>query len=90
MGRSTWTKDDVDTLVKMWKSGMSSNKIADKLKRRRSAVTQFICRNRVKLGLEKRGHDFGGRPKRGTFDQQWHGPVPCGHWMITKPWRKQA
>lgn len=90
MGVSTWTKQDVDTLVKLWKEGVSSNKIAAQLNRRRSAITQFICRHREKLGLEKRCNAVGGRPRQSDFDTRWHGPVPCGHWMITKPWRKAS
>jgi len=87
MGISTWTKQDVDTLVKLWKDGVSSNKIAAKLNRRRSAITQYVCRHRKELGLDHRASTFGGRPRRGDFDTQWRGVVPCGHWMITKPWR---
>ena len=22
------------------------------------------------------------------FEKQWHGVIPCGHWMITKKWGK--
>ena len=86
MGRSTWTKQDVDTLVKLWKEGVSSNKIAAHLNRRPSAITQFVCRNREKLGLEHRASTFTIRPRRGDFESQWSGPVPRGHWFITQPW----
>ena len=90
MGISTWTEKDVNTLVKMWKEGVSSNKIAAYLKRRPSAITQYVCRHREKLGLEKRANAFGGRPRQGGFEKQWHGVVPLGHWMITKPWGKHS
>ena len=86
MPQSTWTKEDVDTLVKLWKEGVSSNKIAVILNRRPSAITQFLCRNRDKLGLEKRTERVGGMPTKDPFEVQWSGPVPLGHWMITKPW----
>ena len=88
MRLSTWSKEDVDTLVKLWKEGVSSNKIAAQLNRRRSAITQFLCRNREKLGLEKRRNAVGGRPKQDPFEIQWAGKVPRGHWLITKPWGK--
>ena len=90
MGISTWTEKDVNTLVKMWKEGVSSNKIAAYLKRRPSAITQYVCRHREELGLEKRANSFGGRPRRGDFDTRWHGVIPLGHWMITKPWGKHS
>lgn len=86
MPQSSWSKQDVDTLVKLWKEGVSSNKIAVILKRRRNAITQFLCRNRDKLGLEKRAERVGGRPTKDPFEVQWSGPVPLGHWAITKPW----
>lgn len=88
MRPSSWTKEEIDTLVKMWKDGVSSNKIASKLNRRRSAISQYLCRNRDKLGLKKRAEAVGGRPRKmtGSFEESWKGPVPRGHWMITKPW----
>lgn len=92
MRPTTWTKEEVDTLVQMWKDGVSSGTIATTLNRRRSAISQYLCRHREKLGLEKRMEPVGGRPKKktGSFEEAWHGPVPCGHWMITKPWRKAS
>ena len=91
MRPSTWTKQEIATLCTLWKEGVSSNKIAVILNRRRSAITQYLCRNRDKLGLEKRAERIGGRPSKRSkdpFEIQWAGSVPCGHWMITKPWRK--
>lgn len=91
MRPTTWTKKDVDTLCTLWKEGVSSNKIAVVLKRRRSAITQYLCRNRDKLGLKKRAERIGGRPKKDpkdNFEERFKGPIPRGHWMITKPWKK--
>ena len=92
MRPTTWTKEEVDTLVHMWKDGVSSGTIATKLNRRRSAISQYLCRHREKLGLEKRMEPVGGRPRKnkGSFEESWKGTVPLGHWMITKPWRKAA
>ena len=64
MRPTTWTKEEVDTLVKMWKDGVSSGVIATTLNRRRSAISQYLCRHRDRLGLEKRAEPVGGRPKR--------------------------
>jgi len=92
MRPTTWTKEEVDTLVQMWKDGVSSGTIATTLNRRRSAISQYLCRHRDKLGLEKRMEPVGGRPRKKTcgFEQAWSGPVPRGHWMITKPWGKHS
>jgi len=92
MRPTTWTNEEVDTLVQMWKDGVSSGTIATKLNRRRSAISQYLCRHRDRLGLEKRMEPVGGRPRKkmGGFEEAWKGAVPCGHWMITRPWRKAA
>ena len=86
MRPTTWTEEEVNALVQMWNDGVSSSIIATKLNRRRSAVSQYLCRHRDKLGLKKR---MEARPRKKTrgFEEAWKGPVPHGHWMITKPWR---
>ena len=64
--------------------------IAEKLNRKRSTISMFVSRHAKELGIEKRMHlCYGGRPKSTkllSFDKQWQGSIPRGHWMITKPW----
>ena len=85
-----WTKEQQDTLVSMWNSGCPSAEIAKTLNRKRSAISMYVQRHADRLGIKKRMEQcYGGRPKSTkskSFEKQWHGPVPCGHWMITKPW----
>lgn len=85
-----WSKKEIDTLVTMWKADRPSVEIAEKLNRKRSTISMFVSRHAKELGIEKRMHlCYGGRPKSTkllSFDKQWHGSIPCGHWMITKPW----
>jgi len=85
-----WTKKEIDTLVTMWKADRPSVEIAEKLNRKRSTISMFVSRHAKELGIEKRMHlCYGGRPKSTkllSFDKQWQGSIPRGHWMITKPW----
>jgi len=86
-----WTKKEIDTLVTMWNANRPSKEIAEALNRKRSTISMFVSRYSEELGIEKRMHlCYGGRPKSTKlvpFEKQWTGVVPCGHWMITKPWK---
>ena len=89
-----WEHKDIDTLKKLWEEGLPTSMIAKELNKKRSAVTQYVFRNREKLGLEKR-QDIVIKPFRKnkryiSFEDSWKGDVPFGHWMITKPWRKDS
>jgi hypothetical protein len=84
---NAWSEEDQETLVKLWKEGVTVLNIAKKLKRKRAAVTMYITRHGKRLGLEKRAdYNVNFKPRRENFDIAWEGPIPCGHWMITKPW----
>ena len=89
-----WTKSEIDTLVSMWNADCPSVEIAKALNRKRSTISMFVSRHAKELGIKQRMHlCYGGRPKSTKlvpFEKQWHGVIPRGHWMITKPWRKQA
>jgi len=84
-----WTKDDVNTLCRLWHQGASTRYIAEALDTSNASVKMYVQRHRKELGLERRQS----RPvkrKRSTrpeFDNQWYGHVPFGHWLITKQWR---
>jgi hypothetical protein len=81
-----YSDKDVKKLIKMWEEGSTAVEIGDAIGKSKYSVRQFMHRNREKYGFEKKQP---GRPfLKATFDKQWHGVVPCGHWMITKPWRK--
>ena len=89
-----WSDEQVDTCVDMWREGHSSVEIGDSIGKDKSHVRMFIYRNREKYDLEKRNTGrWDSDQKRipvSEFDKQWHGSVPLGHWMITKPWRKAS
>lgn len=86
---TTWTDQHVNTLVTLWEQGVSVKKISKEIGKSNSSIKMYIQRHRNALGLTKR--EFV-RVQKNTselndFDRTWAGSVPCGHWMITKPWR---
>ena len=88
--KQAWTKKEITSLVDMWRNGDSIADIANKLKKKRSAVAQYAHRNREKLGLGHRQVVVQAKRKqKPPFEQQWAGSVPLGHWTITKAWSKK-
>ena len=86
-----WSSEEIEILCTLWKEGVNIRDIARKLRRNRSGVAQYAYRNRVKLGLEKRGPSrVKKRSQPKSFEEQWNGSVPFGHWSITKPWRSSC
>ena len=85
----SWTDDDVNKLVELWNEGVVVKKIADEIGKTHNSTKMYIQRHRDKLGLAKREFVRVKRAKSQDpeFDRKWYGPVPLGHWMITKPWR---
>ena len=89
MGKVTWTEENKKTLSHMWKAGYTSSIIAERLGKTRASVRQYVSRNKKELGLEPRDFDGWKNVKvKKPFDKEWEGIVPCGHWIITKPWRR--
>ena len=86
--KKQYTEKDIKTLIRMWGDGYTATEVGNAIGKSMASVRQFVHRNRKKYDLEVKE---GGRYiPRQTFDKQWHGSIPCGHWMITKPWRKAA
>lgn len=86
----SWTQKEIKTLVDMWSNGDTISDIANKLKKKRSAIAQYAHRNREKLALERRMPIVQAKRKhKQPFEQQWLGSVPFGHWTITKSWSKK-
>ena len=89
--QAVWTDEDVDTLVKLWHEGVAVKKIADTIGKSHNSTKMYVQRHREALGLDKREFVRVERAKAQCpeFDRKWYGSVPCGHWMITKPWKKR-
>ena len=86
--KKQYTEKDIETLIRMWGDGYTATEVGNAIGKSMASVRQFIHRNRKKYDLEVK--EGGRHIPRKTFDKQWHGSIPCGHWMITKPWRKAA
>lgn len=86
--KKKFTDKQVEKFVTMWHEGYTAKEIAHALGGSINSIRQFACRYRKKYGLEKR--DGGYSHPRKPFDKEWHGVIPCGHWMITKPWGKSC
>ena len=79
---------EIETVIKLWADGYSAAEIGDVIGKTKYSVCQFMHRNRDKYGFERR--EGGRHYSRVGFEKQWHGVVPLGHWMITKPWKKHS
>lgn len=91
MGRSSWTKERTDRLVSLYKEGITLDKMSEILdipittiKARLRAVRQeYSLPYRDPKQIKRKA-----RPKTviTAYDKAFSGPIPCGHWMITKKW----
>ena len=87
-GAKKYQDKDTKIVIEMWGNGHSATEIGNAIGKSMQSVRQYIHRNREKYGLEKKE---GGRHRPiSEFDKQWHGAIPFGHWMITKPWKKAS
>lgn len=86
-----WKQEEIDKLVELRNSGVSMPKIAEELGKTHSSVKMYVQRNGKALGLRP-ASDFKAPAKSQTptFDKEWYGSVPFGHWLITKPWRQSC
>jgi hypothetical protein len=88
---SAWPQGDIEKLIEFYTLDRTTKEIAEELDRSTTSVKMFLQRHRKSLGLkpkiDRRKPAASSRPE---FDRQWYGPVPCKHWLITKPWGKQA
>lgn len=80
---SLFTVEKIAKLRKLYCAGVTYQKIGEELGMRAGTVRNFVRANASKLGLVKRRERIH-NPK--TFDKEWYGLVPRGHWSICKPW----
>ena len=98
----TWTKERQAKLVELYLDGLPIKKIAAEINKTYPATRRYIENHRVRLRLPLRDAIAcavqGQRDAREdrlfsrgrSFEEQWTGPVPFGHWTITKPWRQSC
>ena len=81
-----WTEPQIAKVRRMRSQGATLQEIAEEVGRSRDSVSSFIKDHAHKYGIEVASRTR----HNGDFDKQWHGVIPCGHWMITKPWGKKC
>jgi hypothetical protein len=74
----------IDIIRKMRSKDATLQEIADAVGLTRHAVSHFVKRHGRNYGIAVRHRSA---PE---FDKAWHGVIPCGHWMITRPWSTQC
>lgn len=84
--KNLWTESQITTLRKMRCQGATIQEIADSVGRTKHSVSTFIKNHAHKYGIEVASRTL----HNGDFDKEWHGVIPCGHWMITKAWGKKC
>jgi hypothetical protein len=96
-----WTQEKVDELIKLYKEGLTFEEISlkigisydstkAKLTALRKSGVDLPYRDPKVLAKKRLETIAKGGKAPSEFDREWHGPVPFGHWMITKPWRKAS
>jgi len=89
VGKVQWTPEQVELLKKLWREGLTSADIGQRVGKSATSVRGYVSRNRKRLKLEMReeAHNLHLRPvSEQNFEKLWQGSVPRGHWMITKAW----
>ena len=92
-----WSQESLDKLVKLYREGVKLEELADHLGKSYCCVKAMLSslrkkgvnlpyRDRKTYASKKRKDKNRSGPVETAFDKLYHGPVPCGHWMITKPW----
>ena len=92
-----WTQEEIETTVKMYKEHKTNYEIGCEIGKTGDAVKTKLGKLRKQFDLPPRSQALlkkGNKksPPKGVspFERDWKGPVPLGHWMITKPWRKAS
>jgi len=92
MGVRRWSDEQIEDLVRLCNEGVPHDEVGRRIGKSGHAVRQYVSLNGKKLGIvprKVRVRTQAPRRKLNTeFDKAWHGNVPYGHWMITKPWGK--
>ena len=94
-----WPQEKVDMLLKLYsedvplkemavKMGISYGSVKAMLTALRHRGYDIPLRDQKKAQARRRATLLSGHRVVTDFDRAYHGPVPCGHWMITKPWKK--
>lgn len=92
-----WTPEEIEELVKLYLDGVPLEDLAEQVGKSYASTKAKITSLRKggrdlpyrdqKLIQAKRRKTLATGEKRVTpFDKEYQGPVPFGHWLITKAW----
>ena len=92
---SKWPEEKIKLLVDLYKEGVTYEEMSYRLDKAPSSVKSMLSTVREQYNWPYRApKQVKPKRKRGTvitrFDKEFSGPIPCGHWMLTKPWGKHA
>lgn len=93
-----WPQEKVDTLLKLYREELPLKEMAVRMGISYASVKAMLTclryrgydiplRDQKRAQARRRQTLLSGERVVTEFDRQYQGPVPCGHWMITKPWR---
>lgn len=93
----TWTPEDIEELIKLYLEGIPLEALAERVGKSYASTKAKITSLR-KSGVDLPYRDQKliqstrrktlnlGEKKVTPFDKEYAGPVPFGHWLITKAW----
>jgi len=96
-----WPQEKVDTLIKLYlekvplkemamRMGISYGATKAMLTALRHRGYDIPLRDQKRAQARRRATLLSGERVVTEFDIEYHGIIPCGHWMITKPWKKAS
>lgn len=95
-----WPQEQLDKLVELYLEGITLEDLAVEVGKSYCATKAMLTalrkrgvdlpRRDQKLCQARRRATETGEKKLSEFDKAYHGKIPCGHWSITKPWRKAS
>ena len=93
MASEKWPQERIDTLVTLYKQGVTLDNMSEQMATPVTTIKSKLRAIRDEYNLPYRDPKQIKRKARPRtvlteFDIMFSGPIPCGHWMITKPWRK--
>ena len=92
-----WPQEKVDRLIKLYldeiplkqiaiEMGISYGSTKAMLTTLRKRGYDIPLRDQKRAQARRRATLKSGQRVITNFDLSYHGAIPCGHWMITKPW----
>lgn len=91
MASKKWPQARIDKLVDLYKQGITLDNMSEMMDTPITTIKSKIRDIREEYNLGYRDPKQVKRKARPRtvlteYDIAFSGPIPCGHWMITKPW----